>query len=116
MQNDDSNFWPDGDEDPTYCAANVDPVMEQVLDVSIEVEAYIALYFKEDYVKSKEQVMEKEHSLFTRFAWRRRPVATHPPKSDIDVGKLLDVLRRISPLIGDELKIDSTNIKKHPEI
>ena len=44
------------------------------------------------------------------------PVATHPLASDIDVGKLLDVLRRISPLIGDELKIDSTNIKKHPEI
>ena len=52
MHNDDSNFWSDGDEDPTSCAANVDPVMEQALDVSIEVEADTALPFKEEYVKS----------------------------------------------------------------
>ena len=46
MHNDDSNVRSDGDKDPTSWAANVDPVMEQALDVSIEVEADTALSFK----------------------------------------------------------------------
>ena len=39
-------------EDPTSCAANVDPVMGQGPDVSSEVEADTAISFKEEYVKS----------------------------------------------------------------
>ena len=37
-------------------------------------------------------------------------------EDDAEINVLLQVLRKISPMIGNELKIDSSNINKHPEI
>ena len=76
----------------------------------------IALSFKDEYNKSIRPFMVKVQSLFARDVWSGRPIATHPLASDVDIDKLLVVLRRISQLIGDQLHIDSSNIKKHPEI
>jgi len=60
--------------------------------------------------------MAKVESLFAKSVWSGLPVATHPLACNEDKEKLLNVLRKVSPLIGDHLKIDATNIKKHPEI
>ena len=57
--------------------------------------------------------MAKVESLFARSMWSGLHIATHPPTSNDDEAKLLDVLRKISPLIGDHLKIDASNIKNY---
>ena len=44
------------------------------------------------------------------------PSKTYPHASDVDIDKVLVVLRRLSPLIGDQLQIDSSDINKHPEL
>ncbi len=41
---------------------------------------------------------------------------THPHALDVDIDALLQVLQKISPLIGNHFKNDSSNIRKHPEI
>jgi hypothetical protein len=41
---------------------------------------------------------------------------TGPQTSDGDICERLQVLRAISPTIGEHLKIDSSNVRKHPEI
>jgi hypothetical protein len=61
-------------------------------------------------------VMAKVDSLFARSMSSGVPIETHPPTFDDDYEKLLSVLRKISPSIGDQLQIDSSDIKKHPEI
>jgi hypothetical protein len=48
--------------------------------------------------------------LFTRSIWSGHLVVTHLPAPDYDIDAVLKVLRRISPFIGDQLKIDSSNI------
>ena len=75
-----------------------------------------AISFKDEYAKSSKPVMAKVDSLFARSMWSGVPIATHPSTSDDDQDKLLSILRKISPSIGDKLQIDSSNIKKHPEI
>ena len=70
--------------------------------------------FKETYVSTVRPVIARVDALIARFVWSERQVVTHPPASDADVEALLRVIRKISPLIGDHLKIDSSNIKKHP--
>ena len=55
-------------------------------------------------------------SLFSRSVWSGPPIVTHSPASDYEIDKVLHVLRKISPLLGDHLKIDSSNMKKHTEL
>jgi hypothetical protein len=102
--------------EPALCAANFDTGMEETQAVVSEVESNTTLSFKEDYAKSIQPVMAKVDFLFARAMWSGIPIATHPLASDEDHEKLLSILRKISPSIGDKLQIDSSNIKKHPEI
>ena len=50
--------------------------------------------------------------------WSERPFATHPPAFDSEIAELFKILRKISPSIveEDKLQIDSSNIRKHPKI
>jgi hypothetical protein len=75
-----------------------------------------AIAFKDEYAKSIKPVMAKVESLFARYIWSGVLIATHPSTSDDDQDKLLDILRKISPSIGGHLQIDTSNIKKQPEI
>jgi len=68
------------------------------------------------YAKSIRPVITMVDGLFKRSMWSGLPVATHPPASNYEINDLLQVLRKISPGIGDQLKIDSSNVNKHPEI
>ena len=121
-------FMEDVDEsndEPSNCVANVDTGMEGMHGVVNEVATNTAsllattntaLSFRDEYAKSITPVMAKVDSLFARSMWSGVPIATHPPTFDDDQDKLLAILRKISPSIGDQLQIDSSNIKKHPEI
>ena len=60
--------------------------------------------------------MKLVDSLFSRSVWSGLPIVTHSHASDSEIDKVLHVLRKISPLVGDHLKIDFSNIKKHPEL
>jgi hypothetical protein len=115
------NFMEDVDEvedvdEPTHSAANVDIGMEETHGAVDEVATNTPLTFKDEYAKSIQPVMAKVDSLFARSMWSGVAIATHPPASDDEQEKLLAILRKISPSIGDRLHIDSSNIKKHPEI
>ena len=113
------NFMEDvvyNNAEPTTSAASVDTAMEETHGAVNEVETNAALSFKDEYAKSIKPVMAKVDSLFARSMWSGVPIATHPPASDNDQEKLLAILRKISPSIGDHLQIDSSSIKKHPEI
>jgi hypothetical protein len=116
VQGNDYSFWPDVDVDPLSSAANIDTSVEGAPDVVDEVDTNTALLFKEEYGKNIQPTMAKVQSLCARAMWSGRPIATHPPASNVDMDKLLDVLRRISPLNGDTLQIDSSSINKHHEI
>jgi len=116
VQGDDSSFWSDVDVDPTSCAANIDTAVEEAFAIVDEVDNITALSFKHEYGKSIQPIMAKVQSLFARAMRSGRPIATHPLASNVDMDKLLDVLRRISSLIGDTLQIESSNINKHPEM
>jgi hypothetical protein len=72
--------------------------------------------FKQDYETSIRPIISRVDALIARSMWSERAVATHPPASDAQIGELLQVLRKISPAIGDHLQIDSSNIRKFPEI
>jgi hypothetical protein len=71
--------------------------------------------FKEDSVTSLHLVMAMVESLFLGIVWSRRLIVTHSPASNYEIDNVLQVLRRKSSVVGDHLKIDSSNIKKHPE-
>ena len=101
----DEDIWIDDDE------GNV------ALDLASRVEDEVRPpTFKETYVRSVHDIIGKVDSLIKRSVWSGREVVTHPPALDVDIDVVLQVLRKISPLIGDHLKIDSSNIRKHPEI
>ena len=71
--------------------------------------------FKEDYAKRVPPIISMVESLFdVPCGLCELPIVTHSPASNYD--KVLQVLRKISPLVGDHLKMDSSNIKKHPEL
>ena len=68
--------------------------------------------FKETYVSSVQPISRNVGSLTKRSIWSRREVVNYPFASNIDIDPLLHVLRKISPLIGDHLITDSSNINK----
>ncbi len=72
--------------------------------------------FRQDYETSIRPIMSRVDALIARSMWSERAVATHPPASDAQIGEFLQVLRKISPAIGDNLQIDSSNMRKFPEI
>ena len=108
------SFWSDVSADQAPWTTNVD-TMEQAPDVVNKMNANTTLSFKEEYVKIIQPIMAKVQSLFAHFVWSCRPIATHPQASNIDIDKLLVISRRTGPLIDEQLKIDSANIKKHTE-
>jgi hypothetical protein len=72
--------------------------------------------FRNTYAASLTQVIKLVDKLFARSMWSGRHVVTHPPAHDSDIAALMQVLRKISPSIGESLKIDASTIKNHPEI
>ncbi len=92
----------DNDE-PSNCVAIVDTGIEGMHGVVKEAANNTALSFRDEYAKSTTPVMAKVDSLFARSMWSGVPIATHPPTSDDDQEKLLAILRKISPSIGDKL-------------
>ncbi len=77
-------------------------------------EEYIS--FKGRYVKSVVLVIAMVDNLFTRSVWSGHPIATQPTATHFEIDALLQVKGKLSPLIGDQLKIDSSNTKKHLEL
>ena len=75
-----------------------------------------SLTFKETYVNSVQPIIRKMESFIKRSIWSGREVVTHPSALYVDIDAILHVLRKICALIGDHLKVDSSNISKHPEI
>ncbi len=72
--------------------------------------------FRDDYAKSFAPVIKIVDMLFARSMWSGNPVATHPPSSGSEIVDVLQVLRGISPIVGEELAIYSSNMKMFPEI
>jgi hypothetical protein len=68
------------------------------------------------YASSVNPIIAKVDALIALYVWSGREVKTHPTASDAEIYVMLQVLRKISAMIWDELKIYSTNIKKHAEI
>jgi hypothetical protein len=71
--------------------------------------------FQKDYVESIRPVIEMVNARIDRSTWNGHAILSHPMASIAEVDVSLQVLRKISPGIGSHLKIDSSNIKKHPE-
>ena len=64
----------------------------------------------------REHVTAMVNMLFSRSMWSGRPVITHTPAYISEIAVVLTILRTTSPLIDENLKIDSSNINKFPEI
>ena len=75
-----------------------------------------SLNFKETYGNNVQPIIRKVESFIQRSILSGREVLTHPSSLDVDIDALLHVLRKTSPLIGDYLKIYSSNISMHLEI
>jgi hypothetical protein len=76
-----------------------------------------SLTFKETYVGNVHPIIRKVESLITRYIWSGREVVTCPSSSNVKIDAHLLVLRTISHMIENNLKIDTSNIsRKHPEI
>ena len=72
--------------------------------------------FKQDYRKSIAPVLALVERLIGRAVWSGNPLETHRPASESEMAAVVGILRKLSPLVGNQLKIDSSNIKKHPGI
>jgi hypothetical protein len=72
--------------------------------------------FREDFVRSIQPDVEIVNILFSRSMWSGIPIVTHTPASMAEIVAGMKILRTISPSIGYNLKIDSSNIKKFPKI
>ena len=102
----------------TTSAANVDSGMQpvEVHDDEVEVNTE-RIIFEDEYAKCIKPIMaNKLESMFARYMCSGQQIATHPFVCNDDEEYLLAILRQISLLIGDHLKIEARNIKKHSEI
>ena len=68
--------------------------------------------FSEDYARSTQHIREIMNMLFSRSMWSGRPKVTHTPAYMPAIAVVLKTLRTISPVIDENLKVDSPNIKK----
>ena len=74
--------------------------------------------FKQDYYrKSIAPVLALVERLIGRAVWSGNPLETHRPASESEMAAVVGILRKLSPLVGNQLKIDSSNIEApwHPE-
>jgi hypothetical protein len=75
-----------------------------------------SLTFKQTHMNSVQPIIRKVESFIKRSIWSGCEVLTHSYALDVDIDALLHVLRKTSLLIGEDLKIYSSNISKYPEI
>ena len=108
------NWFDDDDNLPSAANENDNNFNNNADHMDVIAEENTSL--KGRYVKSVALVIAVVNKLFTRSVWSGRPIATHPLANHIEIDALLQVLRKSSPLIRDQLKIDSSNIKKHLDI
>jgi hypothetical protein len=116
---DDDDIWygdADDNQTPVPNDNNNATTVTDMIPMSDDVAAGHTSSFKQEYVQSIHTVIGKVNALIARSMWSGRAVTTHPPTSDSKIGELLQVLRSISPTIGEYLQIDSSNIRKHPEL
>ena len=71
-------------------------------------------FFEGTYRKSVALVFTLLQDLIERFVWAGHPIETHPPTYESEIASLLAGLTTLSPLVGDKLQIDTSNINKHP--
>jgi hypothetical protein len=72
--------------------------------------------YKEEYVKSIQPVTAMVNMLFSRSMRSGHPAVTHTLASILEIVVVLKILRTLSLIIGENLKIDSSNIKNFPKI
>ena len=72
--------------------------------------------FKEEYGANISSIMSLTRGLFERAEWSGNLIKTHPSARKIDMDEIYVVMRKLGPTIGNELKVDSSNINKFPDI
>ena len=74
--------------------------------------------FKQEYDASIAPVVSLIRQQFQRAKWSGKPIQTHSPATEAEMGEILTVLRAICPVLpkGSQLKIDSGNINKYPAL
>jgi len=92
------------------------PMDDVTVAAQVEEEEDQPLSFQKDYVESIRPVIEMVKARIDRSTWNGHAILTHHMASMAEVDAGLEVLRTISPGIGSNLQIDSSNIKKHPEL
>jgi len=67
------------------------------------------------YRKSRALVFLLLQDLIGRSVWAEHPIETHLHASESEMALVLAVLTTASPLVGDQLQIDTSNINKNQD-